>query len=206
MKRALIAAAAAASLTACSSMGGMMGRSADAGMGAPMQGGMDHSMADGSMMSGSMPGMAMMPTQANAYLRMAGESDLFEITSSQIALQRTQNPELRAFATRLIDHHTMTTNATLAAAKAGRVPPPPAVLGPQKRAMIDQLNSQTGMNFDRLFIQQQIPAHEQALALHTNYARSGDVATLRGSASAAIPFVTNHLNEARAMQARMGGM
>jgi predicted outer membrane protein len=126
-------AAAAASLSACSTLGmGDMGRSPH---------GMGHAMPDGGMMSAPMPGM-MMPTQAQAYIRLAGESDLYEITSSQIALQRTQNPELRTFATRLIDHHTMTTNATLSAAKAGRVPPPPAVLGPQKRAMIDQLNSQ----------------------------------------------------------------
>lgn len=195
MKRVLFAAAAAASLTACSSMG--MGR---------LMGDNSMPMRDPSMpMAAPMPGM-MMPTQAMAYIRTAGESDLYEVTSSQIALQRTQNPELRAFATKLIDHHTMTTNATLTAAKAGRVAPPPAVLGPQKRAMIEQLNAQTGMDFDRLYIRQQIPAHEEALALHTNYARAGDVASLRASATAAIPIVTSHLNEARAMQTAMGGM
>jgi putative membrane protein len=62
------------------------------------------------------------------------------------------------------------------------------------------------MNFDRLYIQQQVMAHEQALALHTNYARAGDVATLRGSATAAVPIVSGHLNEARNLQMRMGGM
>jgi putative membrane protein len=197
MKHVLLVAVAAASLTACSSMG--MGRGDD------MAGMAPHTMPDGSTMGGPMSG-PMMPTQAMGYLRAAGESDLFEITSSQTALQRTQNPEIRAFAPMLIDHHTGTTNATLAAAKAGRIPPPPVVLGPDKRAMIEQLNSQTGRAFDQLFIRQQVPAHEQALALHAGYARSGDVPTLRASAAAAVPIVTRHLAEARAMQARMGGM
>lgn len=198
MKRVLITAAAAASLTACSALGVGGDRTADGGMGA-------HTMSDGSVMAGPMPGMTI-STQATAYLRAAAESDLFEVTSSQVALMRTQNPDVRAYATKLVDHHTGATNATLAAAKAGRVMPPPAVLRPDKRAMIDLLSAQTGTAFDRLYIQQQIPAHEQALALHGSYARSGDVATLRASAQAAVPMVTSHLEEARAMQSRMAGM
>ena len=192
MKRVLLVAAAATALTACSTLERMAGRDP-----APM--------AAGSMpMAAPMPGM-MMPTGANAYIRAAGESDIYEITSSQLAMQRTQNPDIRAYATMLIDHHTGTTNATLEAAKAGRVPPPPTVLGPDKRAMIQQLDGQVATAFDQLYIRQQVTAHEQALALHSNYARSGDVPTLRASAAAAVPIVTRHLEQARAMQAGMGG-
>ena len=192
MKRALLLAVAATSLTACSTLGRMAG--------------MDRApMSDPAMpMAAPMPGM-MMPTAANAYIRAAGESDIYEITSSQLALQRTQMPEIRAYATMLIDHHTGTTNATLEAAKAGRVPPPPTVLGPDKRAMVRQLESAVGTTFDQLFVRQQVAAHEQALALHGAYARSGEVPTLRASAAAAVPIVTQHLEQARAMQARMGG-
>jgi putative membrane protein len=65
----------------------------------------------------------------DAYLRAAGESDLYEVTSSQLAIQRTQNPDVRRFATRMIDHHTGTTNALLAAARKAGIAPPPIVLG-----------------------------------------------------------------------------
>ncbi len=192
MKRLLLLAVAAIPLSGCSTLNRMAGMGHGAMAGPPMP------------MAAPTPGM-IMPTQANAYLRAAGESDIYEITSSQLALQRTQNPEIRAYATKLIDHHTGTTNATLAAAKAGRVLPPPAVLGPQKRAMVQQLEGQTGAAFDQLYIRQQVSAHQEALALHTNYARAGDVASLRASAGAAVPIVTDHLAEAGAMQSRMGG-
>jgi putative membrane protein len=194
MKHLVLAAVAAAALAACASMGrdGIMAERSVA------------SMPDGSA-AAALPGAAM-PTQADAYLRVAGESDIFEVTSSQIALMRTQNPEVRAYATQLIDHHTMTTNTTLSAARAGGVTPPPAVLGAQKRALIQQLESRTGAAFDQLYIQQQVPAHEEALALHANYARDGDVAPLRATAASAVPIVTAHLNAARALQARLGGV
>ena len=182
MKRLLLAAAAALSLTGCSYLPGPFG---DARV----------------VAAPTAPS-----SETEAYLRAAGESDIYEITSSQLALQRTQNPDVRAYAAMLIDHHTGTTNLTLAAAQRGGVAPPPVVLGPARRALIDQLNAVAGSAFDRLYIAQQVPAHEEALALHGAYARTGDVPPLRKSAGAAVPVVTRHLEQARALQARLGGM
>lgn len=59
-------------------------------------------------------------TQAAAYVMAAGASDLFEINSSQVALEKTQNPAVRRYADMLIKHHQKTTAATMAAAKKDR--------------------------------------------------------------------------------------
>lgn len=144
--------------------------------------------------------------QAVPFLEAAGMSDVFEITSSQIALQKSQNPQVREFATEMIGHHTMTTNAALAAAKAGGVTPPPPVLDAAHRAMITELLSAGPANFDRVYVAQQVPSHEGALELQTAYAEGGDVASLRGAAKAAVPLVRDHLEDARRMQASMGAM
>lgn len=143
-------------------------------------------------------------TQALPFLALAGEGDVFEITSSQLAVMRSQNPRVRAFASMLIDHHTRTSNVALAQARAAGInPAPPPVLGSMKRAMIDQLVAAGAADFDRVYMSQQVPAHEQALALHTTYAESGDTAELRTAAQGAIPFVQQHLAQAREM---VGGM
>ena len=149
--------------------------------------------------------MAIRPTAAAMpYMQLAGESDVFEISSSMAAVMRSQNAQVRQFAEMLIDHHTRTTNVALAQAKAaGITPAPPPVLGPQKRAMLDQLYAASGPAFDRLYMQQQVPAHEQALAIHTAYAQGGDTPQLRTAATGAIPFVREHLERARLMS---GGM
>lgn len=135
------------------------------------------------------------------YLQIAGESDVYEITSSQIALRRSQDPKVRAFATMLIGHHTMTTNLTLAAAKAAGLMPPPAVLGQGTRSQIDELLAVAPALFDRAYLSQQVPAHQQALAVQTAYSQQGDKGPLRETAKGAIPIIRGHLEEAQRLQA-----
>lgn len=149
------------------------------------------------------PSMEAAMSQAMPYLFRAGESDVFEITSSQIALMRSQNPQVRAFATMLTDHHSRTTNLALAAAKSAGVTPPPPVLTPPKRAMIDQLYAAPAGEFDRVYIGQQVPAHQAALNLHGSYASTGDTPQLQATARGAVPIVTSHLERARTMQSAM---
>ena len=149
------------------------------------------------------PSMEEAVRSAQPYLFKAGEGDVFEITSSQIALMRSRNPQVRAFATMLIDHHSRTTNSALAAAKAAGVMPPPPVLTPENRIRIDALYAAPAADFDRTYISQQVPSHQSALALNSGYASGGDMPQLRANAKAAVPIITSHLARARAMQAGM---
>jgi putative membrane protein len=135
------------------------------------------------------------PTDPAGYVAMAGSSDLYEIESSRLALQRGSSPAVKQFAQMMIDHHTMTTQqVTQAARAAGMTPPPPSLLPPQ-RAMLDQLQPANGTDFERTYLQQQRMAHRMALALHQNYARSGDTAQLRQTASSAVPIIQRHIDE-----------
>jgi putative membrane protein len=146
------------------------------------------------------PGSAdMTPNDRVNYVAMAGASDLFEIQSSQIALSKAQRSETRQFAQMLITHHTQTTAALTAAAAASGMNPPPPMLMPMQRQMIDALQGAPAGSFDQLYIHQQVPAHEMALALHQNYAASGDAAPLRAAAASAVPIVQQHLAQARQM-------
>lgn len=140
------------------------------------------------------PAMANAPRQANAFLFHAGAGDIFEITTSMMAQKKAANPNVRAFASMLINHHTNLTNQALATAISAGIAPPPPELSPMQKQMIAQLDA-AGPNFDRLFVQQQLTAHRQALALQTGYASSGDVAALRAGASAAVPIIRSHIGE-----------
>jgi putative membrane protein len=138
-------------------------------------------------------------TAAPAYMTMAGEADVYEISSSQIALQKSQNPQVRQFASMLIEHHTQTTNTLLAKAKAAGLTPPPAALSPPKIAMIDALEAAPVVAFDQVYWGQQVKAHREALAVHGTYASGGDVPQLREAAAAAVPIVQSHLDQATRM-------
>ena len=146
------------------------------------------------------PRADMTPEQALPFVRMAAASDLYEIQSSRLALQRSRNPEIRRFAQMLITHHTQTTRSVTAAARRSRITPPPPRLMPMQQQMMNELRRARGNDFDRVFMMQQVPAHEMALALHRNYASRGDRPALRQAASAAVPIVEQHLAQARSMR------
>lgn len=139
-------------------------------------------------------------TQAAPYVMAAGRSDLYEINSSQIALEKSPDPKVRKFAQMLIDHHRKTTAATTrAAARAGLTPPPPA-LDAGAIASINELQTAPAADFDRIYLAQQVPAHQAALDLHTSFSKEGDAAPLRASARSAVPIVRRHLEAAQKMQ------
>jgi putative membrane protein len=154
---------------------------------------------DGDMAPSASAAGDMTPNQRSAYVEMAAASDLYEIQSSQLATTKARNAEVRAFAQMLIEHHTATTQQLTAAASAAGTPPSPALM-PMQAEMIAQLQAADGAAFDRLFVRQQVQAHEMALALHGNYASNGDTATLRTVAAAAVPIIRQHLERARALR------
>ena len=173
MGRSLFAAAAAAALvTACSSMG-----------------------TDGAMAGLEMPADPT-PEQRNAYVAMAASSDMYEIQSGQLAASRAQNAAVRSFGQMLVAHHTDTTQQLTAAAQASGAPMPAGML-PLHAELLSRLQAQSGAEFDRTFKMQQVMAHEMALALHRNYASNGDTPALRTVAAAATPIIQQHLTQAR---------
>jgi putative membrane protein len=149
--------------------------------------------------------MDMAPTAAPAYVRMAAASDLFEIRSGTLARSRARSGDVRAFADMLVGDHTTTTQQLMLAARSAGLNPPPPMLMPMQRDMMARLNAASGADFDRIFLDEQVQAHQMALQLHQNYAQSGDVPALRTVAQTAVPVIQGHLERARALRGAIGG-
>ena len=133
------------------------------------------------------------PMYAPNYLATAGSSDQFEIQSGQLAQSMSQNPGVRQIGQMLVaDHTSSTQQLTAAAQSAGITAPPPAML-PEHQALLQQIQSAPPGQFDMVFRDVQIQAHQQALALHQAYASGGDTPALRTAAAGIVPVVQNHL-------------
>lgn len=130
---------------------------------------------------------------AQAYLFHGGAGDVFEISSSMMALQHSQAPGVRAFASMLIADHTNLTNTALSTAKGAGIAAPPPVLSSAQMQMIGQLTSAQPASFDRVYLQQQLTAHRMALGMQQGYAARGDTPALRQAAAAAVPIVQGHI-------------
>ena len=70
-------------------------------------------------------------------------------------------------------------------------------LSPEKTALLNQLASTSGPQFDRLYGQAQRQAHQEALALHSGYAQAGNDPTLRQFAGSVVPHIEHHAAEAQ---------
>ncbi|HEV2080360.1 MAG TPA: DUF4142 domain-containing protein [Allosphingosinicella sp.] len=180
MKSLVIAASTVMLLSGCSSM--MM---AD-GMG-----------MDGRTTAGSMA-MAM-PTTAAAYMQMAHSSDMFEVQSSQLALQMSRNPAVRSFAQMMINDHTRMMNEMMAMAPSMGMNISSMPMMPKHSAMLQRLRSTSASNFDMMYKREQMMAHQEALMMHRTYAARGDNAALRAMAARAVPMIQMHLSRAQAL-------
>jgi putative membrane protein len=144
------------------------------------------------------------PMYAPNYLSTAGSSDQFEIQSGQLAQSMSQNPGVRQIGQMLVTDHTASTQQLMAAAQsAGVTAPPPAML-PEHQALLQQIQSTPPGQFDMVFRDVQIQAHQQALALHQAYASGGDTPALRTAAAGIVPVVQNHLNMLQSLQVSAG--
>lgn len=127
------------------------------------------------------------------YVKTAGASDLYEITSSQTVLESTTDPKVRMFAQMMIRHHTRSTADVKAAATRAKLRPSPPTLTPLQNELIAQLRAESGPSRDQAYIAQQKASHGQALAVQTAYAQEGTSAPLKTAAVKIVPVVKQHI-------------
>lgn len=139
-------------------------------------------------------------TTAAGFVTRASLSDMYEIESSRLALERSQSPEVKAFAQRMIDEHSRMSNQLKAAiAQAGLPAQPPTVLDGERAELIRGLREASASDFNDKYIDQQTEAHENALNLFRDFANNGDNEQLKKLAAAGAPMIENHLQTVRAL-------
>ena len=154
---------------------------------------------DGRTTAGSMA----MPTTASAYMEMAHSSDMFEVQSSQLALQMSRNPAVRSFAQMMINDHTRMMNEMMAMAGPMGMNMASMPMMPKHSAMLQRLRSASAANFDMMYKREQVMAHQEALMMHRTYAARGENPALKATAARAAPMIEMHLSRARALPGRM---
>ncbi|WP_233151182.1 DUF4142 domain-containing protein [Sphingomonas mollis] len=133
------------------------------------------------------------------YVMTAGASDLYEITSSQVLLETSQDPRLRAFAQMMIADHSKSTADVKAAAARARVKAVPAKLTPLQQELVAELRAEQGPARDAAYIAQQKASHGQALNVQKAYAMEGTAPALKAAAATIVPVVEHHIMELKAM-------
>ena len=109
-------------------------------------------------------------TSANAdknFVMMADEGNTAEITASQIALKKSHNPEVKAYAQKMIDDH-MKLRADMAPFAQQMGVPTPQPLNETHKVMDQRLLALSGENFDKEYIKDMDQDHHKTLGMFQN--------------------------------------
>lgn len=126
-----------------------------------------------------------------AFVQNAGIGNQFEMTTSQMALEKSQDANVRRFAQRMLnDHHMAELNLERAAAPMGV--DTHFMFDRAHQAKLDELQALSGAAFDEDFWVLQRNAHAEAEAVLADYTMSGSDPALRAYARETLPVVLDH--------------
>jgi putative membrane protein len=130
------------------------------------------------------------------FVKTVAISDMFEIQSSKLALDKNDKPD-GSFARRMVHDHTETTDQLKSLVRSGQVKAElPTSLDSEHQKMLDQLRGDSASDFGKDYEQMQLKGHKEAVALFEGYARSGDNPALKRWAAKTLPHLQEHLTMA----------
>jgi putative membrane protein len=131
------------------------------------------------------------------FVTEAGQSDMFEIQSSNMALGSADAPT-KSFAQTMITDHTKTSTDLKAMLGKGETQATlPTTMSSAQQGMIDKLKELHGADFDKLYHSNQVSAHKDAVSLFQRYGKDGADAKLKTWASTTEPALEKHLKMAQ---------
>lgn len=149
---------------------------------------------------GTAGAVAQLPLTAQAFVDAAAGSDWFEIESSRIMQGAGAARPLAAFTQMMLRDHQASSNKLKQAANNADATPDQQKMTAEQKANLEALR-EAGPEMAKLYLSQQVAAHEKTLAILNNYAASGDNQALMAYAREAAPIVAHHLQEVKKLAA-----
>jgi putative membrane protein len=141
------------------------------------------------------PVAAAVPSPDQAFAVTAAQGGMAEVQAAHLALKKTQDPTVRAFADRMIADHSKANEQLTALMKAQGLTPPVAI-DEMDQHMADQLSSLSGAAFDSAYLKGQVVAHKRTIALFKKEAASGQDKPFVSFAKNTLPTLDMHLTMA----------
>ncbi len=128
------------------------------------------------------------------FVKTAANAGEFEIESSQLALERSKNEDVRKFAQMMIDDHSRAGAELKNAATTQQLKAQVSnLLNDKDKATMNELKSVDASKFDIEYLKVQQQAHIDAVNLFTAYSQKGSDKTLKAFAEKTLPTLQKHL-------------
>ncbi|UWU18281.1 DUF4142 domain-containing protein [Rhizobium sullae] len=137
------------------------------------------------------------PPKTEDFIQEAATGDMFEIQSSKLAMERTDNAT-KAFAQQMITDHQKTSEKLKGLVTGGKIKAAlPTAMTSSRRGTLDQLKGLQGEAFTKQYHSDQMSAHEGAVDLFKRYGEEGDNDELKAWAAKMLPALEHHLQMAQ---------
>ncbi len=138
------------------------------------------------------------------FVQKATLSGDFEITSSELAQDKAQSAEVKAFASMMIKDHTDAAQRLEKISAEAGIKPAEKGVGQETEHTKDlqKLQQAKQEEFDAAYIALQRQAHEEAVKLFTDYSKNGDDPKLKQFAAETLPTLQTHLEHAERLKGK----
>ena len=127
------------------------------------------------------------------FIEEAAGSGMFEVQVGQLASSKATDPNVKSFASMLVDHHTAANNELIKIANARAVELPAAPPRALRRD-IEKLGKKNGAEFDRDFVRDVgIKAHEKDIKLFEKASKDVKDPQLKAFVDKTLPVLREHL-------------
>ena len=130
------------------------------------------------------------------FVRQATWGGMTEVILSHVALDKSNNPDIRAFAQHMIDDHTRANDILLHICGDHGIEHPNE-LDADHKATVDHIKSLSGWDFNRAYAHQMLDDHTDAVALFQDESANGINEHLRHFADKTLPTLQEHLTMAQ---------
>ena len=129
-----------------------------------------------------------------------GVSDMYELEAAKIAYSKSSNADVKELAAMITkDHTASSTKLKALAPTAAPTVALPTALDERRQGLIDNLKAASAADFDKVYLTQQVAAHDEALTLLNGFDDNTEAPTLAALATEIIPKVTAHRDHAKAL-------
>jgi putative membrane protein len=144
---------------------------------------------------------ATLDTEDKAFVQEAASGGRAEVELSKIA-QKSENADVKSFANRMIQDHTMA-NAQLATLATSLGIETPKALDSEHERLRDRLQALHGKAFDEQYMREMVDDHNKAVKLFQQEERSGHNAELKQFAQKTLPTLEEHQKMAQELSRRL---
>jgi putative membrane protein len=143
-------------------------------------------------------------TQDKLFAQLLGAGGMAEVEFGRLADGKAQNSSVKEFAQRMVQDHSKANEQLEKLAKQASIPLS-SELGPDEKAMKDELDKTSAHSFDLAYMQGQLIGHQKAIVLLQYEIGQGQDGELQRFAAESLPVVLGHLEVARAVMAKLTG-